>query len=196
MNVNPISTINCCKNAVRNVGFALVAGLSLVACNQVPNNVKASFQDKPSSEYDQFVAQSKAQKLDNRKLQAKLDSLSFRDFLSVAGVENNKKIVSNFERKASFNINFMDEHLLPKWLKELLSEDEYKKVYKESDSFKNIEMEYFEDPMKLQHKYDSVTYRRLFESYGLLNEENIQEFNKIVNKTNPNQNVDVFVDRR
>lgn len=196
MNVNPISTINCCKKAVRNAGFALVAGLSLVACNQVPNNVKASFQDKPSSEYDQFVAQSKAQKLDNRKLQAKLDSLSFRDFLSVAGVENNKKIVSNFETKASFNINFMDEHLLPKWLKELLPEDEYKKVYKESDSFKNIEKEYFSDAMKLQHKYDSVTYRRLFESYGLLNEENIQEFNKIVNKTNPNQNVDVFVDRR
>ena len=196
MKVNPISIVNHSKNVLRKTTFALLAGVSLTACTPIPTNVKEAFRNKSQEEYDMFVKDCRESKFFDRGVQAKLDSMCYRDFLNVAAPADNFNIIEEFDRTAYLNTRFYNVKDMDNRLREDLSKEDYRKILNESYSYGFASMDYFFDASKLQHKYDSVVYRQLFEKHGLLNEKNIKDFEVVVQKTNPNQNSSFLVDKR
>ena len=196
MKVNPISIANQSKNVLKKATFALLAGASLTACTPIPTNVKEAFSDKTKADYDLFVKECRESNLQEKGIQAKLDSMCYRDFLNKAVSADNFNIKEEFDRTAFLNVRFYNVNDMERMLRKDLPKEDYKKILDESQSYGLISLDYFFDVAKLQHKYDSVVYKELFERNGILNEENIKDFEAVVQKTNPNQNKDFLTDRK
>lgn len=194
MKISPVSLIKQNKNVLRNVGFALLAGASILACTPMPSNVKEAFKNKSKEEYDVFVTDCRERQFNEGQVQAKLDSMAYRDLLSISTKDGT--IIKKFDEIARDNVRVSKIHVVEEKLIEILSEKEYRDILNDSCSFGHATMDYFTDPSKLRHKHDSVVFKKFFEQKGLLDETTNRYFEKVSNATNPKQNFSLLIDRK
>ena len=130
MKINPVSLIKQNKNAIRNAGLALLAGASLTACTPMPTNVKEAFKNKSKEEYDIFVTDCRKNRFNEGQVQAKLDSMAYRDLLNVSTKDGT--IIEEFDEIAGKNVKNPSIHVVEEKLIETLSEKEYRDILNDS----------------------------------------------------------------
>ena len=194
MKINPVSLVKQNKNVIRNAGFALLAGISMAACTPMPTNVKEAFKNKSKEEYDVFVTDCRKNRFNEGQVQAKLDSMAYRDLLNVSTKDGT--IIKEFDEIAGKNVKNPSIHVVEENLIETLSEKEYRAILNDSYSFGHATFEYFTDPSKFRHKHDSAVFKKFFEEKGLLDETTNRYFKKVANATNPKQNFSLLIDRK
>jgi hypothetical protein len=176
MKVNPI-------NILRNTGMAALAAGMLSACNYTPDKTKEYFADKSVLEYQEFVDNCNNKQFDKTQAQAKLDSLAYREIFNATEATKDFQIVKEFNNIANMGLrNKAEKNLASTGI----SLNEYNKILKTSTERGGyLNSQKFTDQAKVQHRADSILYRRFFEKHGLLNSENLAKFEKLTEKIRP-----------
>lgn len=172
-------------------GLAILATGLLTACtSSVPNKTNDYFQGKPQAEYENFVRDCNARKLNPVQAQAKLDSLAYRDLFNATIAVNDSEKVKEYNNIANKGLNTLYSKELFKNLANTGIEDE---------EFSNIvytHTKYYSTPLnmvpdktyefdKIQHKIDSIEYRKFFEKHNLLDDQKASEFEEITENIRP-----------
>ena len=172
--------------------LAVVAAGLLSAC-AMNDNVKGYFQDKPQVEFEAFQNNVRDRRLNSIEVQAKLDSLAYRDlFNATEGIKDSAKIkeFNDIANRANSVHNISDtyKHLSATGI----TVEEYDKLMNscrdsgDGDVYRRTAPDYH----KIIHKADSIHYRKFFEKHGLLDSLNLIKFNEITEKIRP---IDSFV---
>lgn len=158
---------------------ALAAGLTLSACMSapLPNKVKAYLEHRPTKEFLNFESDCYEKNYNRAQVQAKFDSLAYRDIFNATNAINDSNAVKEYNEIANKTIQLKDEDNI---IRELENTDipfkEYNRICKHKPgtctSYK-------------QYALDSILYRRFFEKHNLLDEPTLNRFNEISTEIKP-----------
>lgn len=172
-------------------GIAILAAGLLTACtNSVPNKTKEYFQDKPKVEYKTFVNDCNTRKLNPVQAQAKLDSLAYLDLFSATNAINDSEKVKEYNNIANKGLSTSYSKELFTNLKNTgITEDEYANIVYANTKYYSTPLTPIPDKTyefdKIQHKIDSIEYRKFFKKHDLLDNNNLSKFEDITKKIKP-----------
>ena len=156
------------------------------SCTNVYKRAEQYMQDKPQTEFNEVVSNGNGNFTNGYfspyiATQSKLDSVAYRDvFESTQGIKDSSK-VAEFNKIAQQNRGENLSEVSRKLANNTKVKD-YNKII--NDSRKYNKVGYFAEEY-IQHKTDSLAYRKFFETHNLLDSKTLKMFNKVSKQIKP-----------
>lgn len=161
------------------------------ACTQrsVKDRAAEYLQDRPKNLYDQvMIREPQAIVRDEYNInyirQSKLDSVAFRDvFNSTVAAKDSSKVAEFNKIAATYRASSRTE--CEEILANITTLREFNNIKNKASKAGAILADYSTRYEYLQHKTDSIAYRRFFEKNNLLNKKTLSRFNQVIKKIKP-----------
>ena len=172
------------KNLMGTLTIASSTLLTGCSGTSVYERAEQYMQDKPQTEFNEVINNGNFLGGSSKPYittQSKLDSVAYRDvFESTQGIKDSSK-VAEFNKIAQQNRGENLSEVSRKLANNTKAKD-YNKII--NDSRKYNKVGYFAEEY-IQHKTDSLAYRKFFEKHNLLDSKTLKMFNKVSKQIKP-----------